>query len=45
VAIAREVDAILVADIAHIAGLIAGGAHPAPVGYADAAFPVPGLAG
>ena len=26
--IAREVDAVLVADIAHIAGLIAGGAHP-----------------
>jgi glycine hydroxymethyltransferase len=24
-----------VADIAHIAGLIAGGAHPSPVGYAD----------
>ncbi|MEV4418102.1 serine hydroxymethyltransferase [Catellatospora sp. NPDC049609] len=34
-AIAREVDAILVADIAHIAGLIAGGAHPSPVGHAD----------
>ncbi|MEN3305543.1 MAG: glycine hydroxymethyltransferase [Micromonosporaceae bacterium] len=33
--VAREVDAILVADIAHIAGLIAGGAHPSPVGYAD----------
>jgi glycine hydroxymethyltransferase len=33
--IAREVDAVLVADIAHIAGLIAGGAHPSPVGYAD----------
>src|SRR5215813_11572151 len=32
--IAREVDAILVADIAHIAGLIVGGAHPSPVGYA-----------
>jgi glycine hydroxymethyltransferase len=32
--IAREVDAILVADIAHIAGLIAGGAHPTPVGHA-----------
>ena len=30
--IAREVGAILVADIAHIAGLIAGGAHPSPVG-------------
>ena len=25
---------MLVADIAHIAGLIAGGAHPSPVGYA-----------
>ena len=32
--IAREVEAILVADIAHIAGLIAGGAHPSPVGHA-----------
>ncbi len=32
--IAAEVDAVLVADIAHIAGLIAGGAHPSPVGYA-----------
>ena len=34
-AIAREVGAVLVADIAHIAGLIAGGAHPSPVGQAD----------
>ncbi|WP_428846883.1 serine hydroxymethyltransferase [Rhizohabitans arisaemae] len=34
-AIAREVDAVLAADIAHIAGLIAGGAHPSPVGHAD----------
>jgi glycine hydroxymethyltransferase len=33
--IAREVDAVLVADVAHIAGLIAGGAHPSPVGHAD----------
>ena len=33
--IAREIDAILVADVAHIAGLIAGGAHPSPVGHAD----------
>ena len=33
-AIAAEVDAVLVADIAHIAGLIVGGAHPSPVGYA-----------
>jgi glycine hydroxymethyltransferase len=32
--IAAEVGAVLVADIAHIAGLIAGGAHPSPVGYA-----------
>jgi glycine hydroxymethyltransferase len=32
--IAAEVDALLVADIAHIAGLIAGGAHPSPVGHA-----------
>jgi glycine hydroxymethyltransferase len=33
--IAREVGAILVADIAHVAGLIAGGAHPSPVGHAE----------
>ncbi|AEW96110.1 MULTISPECIES: serine hydroxymethyltransferase [Streptomycetaceae] len=33
--IAREVDAVLVADIAHIAGLVAGGAHPSPVPHVD----------
>ncbi|SEL08652.1 serine hydroxymethyltransferase [Streptacidiphilus jiangxiensis] len=33
--IAREVGAVLVADVAHIAGLIAGGAHPSPAGHAD----------
>jgi glycine hydroxymethyltransferase len=33
--IAHEIDAVLVADIAHIAGLVAGGAHPSPVGHAD----------
>src|SRR5499426_1328214 len=33
--IAAETGALLVADIAHIAGLIAGGAHPSPVGLAD----------
>ena len=32
--VADEVGAILVADIAHISGLIAGGAHPSPVGHA-----------
>ncbi len=32
--VAAEAGAILVADIAHIAGLIAGGAHPSPVGHA-----------
>ncbi|MFZ0083536.1 MAG: serine hydroxymethyltransferase [Trebonia sp.] len=32
--IAAEAGAVLVADIAHIACLIAGGAHPSPVGYA-----------
>lgn len=33
--IADEVGAILVADIAHVAGLIATGAYPSPVGIAD----------
>lgn len=33
--IAREVGALLLADVAHIAGLIAGGAHPSPVAHAD----------
>jgi len=33
--IAAETGAVLVADIAHIAGLVAGGAHPSPAGYAD----------
>jgi glycine hydroxymethyltransferase len=33
--VAREVGAVLVADVAHIAGLIAGGAHPSPVGHAE----------
>jgi glycine hydroxymethyltransferase len=33
--IAKEVGAVLVADIAHIAGLVAGGAHPSPVGFAQ----------
>jgi len=33
--IAKEVGAILVADIAHIAGLVAGGAHPSPSAHAD----------
>ena len=33
-AIADEVGAILMADMAHIAGLVAGGAHPTPVGHA-----------
>ncbi|MFI6964747.1 serine hydroxymethyltransferase [Streptomyces sp. NPDC050255] len=33
--IAREVGAVLVADIAHIAGLIAGGAHPSPAPHVD----------
>jgi glycine hydroxymethyltransferase len=34
-AVAKEVDAILCADIAHIAGLVAGGAHPSPSEHAD----------
>ncbi len=33
--IADEVGAILMADIAHIAGLVAGGAYPSPFPYAD----------
>lgn len=33
--IADACGAILMADIAHIAGLIVGGVHPSPVGYAD----------
>jgi glycine hydroxymethyltransferase len=33
--IAREVGAVFVADIAHIAGLVAAGAHPSPVPVAD----------
>jgi len=32
--IAGEVGAVLAADIAHIAGLVVGGAHPSPVGHA-----------
>jgi len=33
--IANKVGAYLMADIAHIAGLVAGGAHPSPVPYVD----------
>ena len=33
--IADEVGAYLMVDMAHIAGLVAGGAHPSPVPYAD----------
>ncbi len=33
--IADEVGAYLFADIAHVAGLVAKGLHPSPVGYAD----------
>ena len=33
--IADEVGALLMVDAAHIAGLIAGGAHPSPVPFAD----------
>ena len=34
-AIAAEVGAFLLVDMAHIAGLVAGGAHPSPVPHAD----------
>jgi len=34
-AIADEVGAALMVDMAHFAGLVAGGAHPSPVPYAD----------
>ena len=34
-AVASEVGAVLAADVAHIAGLIAGGAHPSPAAHAD----------
>jgi len=33
--IAHEVGAVLFADIAHVAGLVAAGIHPSPVGHAD----------
>src|SRR5262245_32081876 len=33
--IAQEVEARLVVDMAHIAGLVAGGVHPSPVPHAD----------
>jgi glycine hydroxymethyltransferase len=33
--IAKEVDAYLLADISHIAGLVVAGVHPDPVPYAD----------
>jgi glycine hydroxymethyltransferase len=34
-AIADATGALLFADIAHVAGLVAGGVYPSPVGYAD----------
>ena len=33
--IARETGAYLLADIAHIAGMVAAGLHPSPIGHAD----------
>jgi glycine hydroxymethyltransferase len=33
--IAREVDALLLVDMAHVAGLVAGGVHPSPVPHAN----------
>tara|TARA_Y100000996_G_scaffold335301_1_gene271787 strand:- start:2896 stop:4059 length:1164 start_codon:yes stop_codon:yes gene_type:complete len=34
--IADEIDAYVLADIAHISGLVAAGVHPSPIGVADA---------
>jgi len=34
-AIAKEVGAVFIVDMAHFAGLVAGGAHPSPVPHAD----------
>ena len=34
-AIAGEVDARLVVDMSHVAGLVAGGVHPSPIAHAD----------
>ena len=34
--ICDEIDAYLIADIAHIAGLVVAGEHPSPIPYADA---------
>ncbi len=34
-AIAKEVGALLMVDMAHIAGLVAAGLHPSPIGVAD----------
>jgi len=33
--IAKSIDAVFMVDMAHIAGLVAAGVHPTPVGYAD----------
>ncbi|MFO0746298.1 MAG: serine hydroxymethyltransferase [Myxococcota bacterium] len=34
--IAKEVGAVMIADMAHIAGLVAAGEHPSPIPHADA---------
>jgi glycine hydroxymethyltransferase len=34
-AIAKSVEAVFLVDMAHIAGLVAGGAHPSPLPFAD----------
>ncbi len=40
--VADEVGAVLMVDMAHIAGLVAAGLHPSPIPYADVVTTTPG---